>query len=180
MGGFRQHKFKYYLSAPWYEIDLRCIFCLRRHWMDLVNTWWYAFFVLASMEGEWSTLDNMLTFASIGWAWSIHAEMHFASLLEFTEFPQYMLRCILCPRWHGRGKVNTWLDAFLSSTVYVHAGIWGFGLQMLRCILCILWHRMGLINTSWDTICVLAGMGGVWSPHFAMHYLSSLIWEAFG
>ena len=50
----------------------------------------------------------------------------------------------------------------------------------LRYILCPRFHGMGLVNTSWDAFCVLAGIGGVWSTHIEMHFVSSLSWEGYG
>jgi hypothetical protein len=40
------------------------------------------------------------------WIWTTHFEMHFVSSLAVEGFDQHMLRCILCPRWHGKGLVN--------------------------------------------------------------------------
>jgi hypothetical protein len=42
------------------------------------------------------------------------------------------------------------------------------------------WHGRGLLNTCWDTFCVLACMGGVWSTHMETHVVSSLAWDGFG
>jgi hypothetical protein len=36
-----------------------------------------------------------------------------------------------------------------------------------------------LFNTCWDKFCVLAGMGGIWSTHVQMHFVSSLLWAGF-
>ena len=99
-------------------------------WEDFVNTSWDTFCVVTC----------------VGWVWWIHAEIDVVSSLELDKFFQYMLLCILCPRWLGRGLVNTCWDAF-----YVLAGMgcfltlfemhfvtsmgWmGFGQHMLRCI----------------------------------------------
>ena len=56
----------------------------------------------------------------------------------------------------------------------------GFGQHMLSCILSSRWHGRGFVNTCWDTFCVLAGIGWVWSTYVGMHFVSSLSWEGFG
>ena len=76
--GFGQHR-------------LRCIFCPRWDGIGLVNTSSDIFYVLAGMEGVWST----------------HVEKHFVSSLACEAFGQNMLRGILCLRWHRLGLVNT-------------------------------------------------------------------------
>ena len=93
---------------------LSCIFCSCCFGRGLLNTCWDAFCVLAGMGGVWST----------------HDEMHFKSLLALDELGQYMLRCILCPGWHGRRLLHTCFDASC-----VLAGIVGFGKYISRCIL---------------------------------------------
>jgi hypothetical protein len=79
------------------------------------------------------------------------------------------------PRWHGKGMVNTCLDAF-----FVIAVMLGDGKHMLRCMLSPRWHSRGLVNTSWDTFCALDAMGGVWSTHVEMHFVSSHACDGFG
>ena len=50
--------------------------------------------------------------ASLGAVWSTYVKMDFVSSLAWDEFGQAMLRCILCPSWHGKFLVNTSLYAF--------------------------------------------------------------------
>ena len=136
--------------------------------MGSVNTCRYPFSVLAGL----------------GYVLSSHIEIHFVSWLAWKGFGQHMLRCI-----------------FSSSRVKIHSMFTlaydGFSQHMLRWILFIPWHRIGLINTIWETFCVLAGigwlwstnwdascvfpgMGGVWSTYVEMHFISSMTWDGFG
>ena len=54
-----------------------------------------------------------------------------------------------------------------------------FGQHMLRCILCPSWNGWYLVYSCWDTVIVLAGIGGDWSTHVEMHYVFSLYWDNF-
>jgi hypothetical protein len=36
---------------------------------------------------------------------STYVEMHFGVLAVMGGYGQYMLRCIMCPRWHGKGFI---------------------------------------------------------------------------
>ena len=91
-----------------------------------VNTCWHSFYVPAVMgyvcpslricwhgmglcNTKWVTY---CVFARMGWVWSTHVEMHFVSSLAWKGFGQYMLRCILCPPWHGIDLVNISSDTF--------------------------------------------------------------------
>ena len=69
-----------------------------------------------------------------------------------------MLRCVLCPRWHGMSLVNKCRDAFF----------------------CPGWHARCLVNTFSDTLCVLAGMVCVCSTHAEIYFVSLLAWYEFG
>ena len=40
------------------------------------------------------------------------------------------------------------------------------GYHMLRCILCIRWHGLSFVNTRWDTFCVHASIGWLWSTRW--------------
>ena len=159
--------------------------------MGLFITCWVHF---VSTRGMWCVLPT-------------HVEIIFMSSLVWVGFVHHILRYILCHRWHGRplstqveiqlcvrrhgiSLVNTSWDAF-----YCLAGVdwvWsthveinfvsslacdGFDQHKLSYFMCPRWHGMCLVNTSWDTFCVLAGIGGVWSTHVAMEILSVLAWE---
>ena len=41
-----------------------------------------------------------------------NVEIHFVFSLAYEEIGQHMLRCILCPRWHGMGLDNPNYDTF--------------------------------------------------------------------
>jgi hypothetical protein len=116
-------------------------------------------------------------------SWSITFLIQFVSSLAWDEFGQRMLRYISFPRWHRRGLFNTGWVAFC--VLAGKGGVWstrgkmhfvfslkweGFGQHMLRYILCPRLHEMDLVNTSWDTFCVIAGMGG-----FGQHMLGGIL-----
>jgi hypothetical protein len=85
---------------------LRIILCPPRHWRDLVNKCWDAFWVLASLICVRST----------------QVEIHFMSSLAWNGFRQHKLRYILCRRWHGRVLVNTsWVAFCVLSGI---GGVW--------------------------------------------------------
>jgi hypothetical protein len=99
-----------------------------------------------------------------------------------------MLRCILCARWHGRGLPNqdeihfvVWGCSKQGDMQFVFSLAWvGLSGHMLIFILCLLWHGRDLVYPSYDTFCVLAGIGLLWSTHVEMLLVSSLTLEAFG
>jgi hypothetical protein len=109
-------------------------------------------------------LDAFITFAGIGWAWSIHVEMPFVSLLAFTDFRQYMLwyvfvsplasdvidhhvlRCILCIPRHRMCLVKTF-----EIRLVVSLALDEIGQLMERWFLCPRWHERGLVYSCWDT-----------------------------
>ena len=76
------------------EHKLICILCASWDGMDLVNTYRDAFRVLAVMGRVCSTLIDMHIVCSLAW----------------DGFGQQILRCIVCPRWHGMCLVNTCSD----------------------------------------------------------------------
>ena len=152
MGGFRQHKLKYYLSAHW-------------HGIDLINSCWGAFFV----------------FAGIGWIWLLDVDMHFVSWQVWKGCGQRMIRCIYYLNWHWVSFVNTrwdtfcvlaciyWISSIHVEMHFVSSMAWeGFGQQKLIYILCPRCHVSGFVNTCWDVFCV--PMLGPWQ-----HILSYIL-----
>jgi len=111
--------------------NLRYISCPCWHESSLVNTFRDTFRFLAGMGG-----DAFCVVACMERVWSTHVEIHFVSLLARKGFCQHTSRYILCPRWHGRGLVNTCCDTFC-----VLAGM--------------------VVNLCWDKFCVVARMGCV-------------------
>jgi hypothetical protein len=118
----------------------------------------------------------------MGVVWSTHVGIYFVffpvwdgfgqrfeSSLACDRFGQLMLRYMLSPRWHSRG---------LSTLVLIHIVLllaWdAFGQHKFRYILCP--RRLGVVNTCINAICVFAGMGGVRTTHFEIHFESSLVW----
>ena len=120
--------------------------CLRWHGIGMVNTYWEELCVLVSMVTDRST----------------HVMINFVSLLAWYNFGNHMLRYILCPRWHGRGLVNTCWDEYCAPSgmglVYrthvemhlVSLLAWDvFCRHMLKYIFCPRWR--GLVNIFWYT-----------------------------
>jgi hypothetical protein len=50
--------------------------------------------------------DAFCVLTGMGWVWSTHVEVYSVSS-HMGGFGQYMLRCILCPRKHGKGLYDT-------------------------------------------------------------------------
>ena len=46
--------------------------------------------------------DAFGSLAGMGWVWSTRFEINFVSFRPRDGFGQYVLKCILFPRWHGR------------------------------------------------------------------------------
>ena len=157
-----------------------CIFCSLWDRRGLLNTCLDAYFVHLARD-VWSTL--LKYFKCTRW--------NGMSLF-------IMLRCILCPCWHGRGwstlvevkfvsslesLYNTCWDAFwdldsmgwVGSTLveinFVFLPSWnGFGQHKLRYIWSSSWNWMRLIGTCWEAFCVQAGIGG-----FGQHKLRCIL-----
>ena len=55
---------------------------------------------------SWDMFVHPLGYAGMGWDCSTPNELHIVSSLEWDGFGQHMLRCIFCPRWHGKSLVN--------------------------------------------------------------------------
>ena len=159
-----QHELRYILCPRWHGkgLVITCFddFLSAMAWECLVNTSWDTFCVLTGMRCVCPT----------------HVEVNFVSSLALDGFGQHMLICISCPRWHGRGLVNTSWDAFCFLSFMGGR----FGQHMFRYILCARWHGMGVVNTSWDAFYVLAGIGWDSLIQVYKHYMSWLAWEVFG
>ena len=140
--------------------------------------------------------------------WSTHVEIHFVSLLAYEGNAKHMLRCILCPSWHGMILVNAcwdatfglWLRGIIFNTFWgafcvlaVIGGVRSTHVEM-NIVFSLAW--VGMLNTWWDnffiyaymgrvwsarvdSFCVLVGMGCDWSTHVEMHYMLSLAYEVF-
>ena len=102
--------------------------------------------------------DKFCVLAGLGWVWSKKCWDIILVLLPWEVFI-----------W-TRDKVN-----FMPSLV--REGVWSSLVEM-HFFLPI--HGIGFVNTSWDTYCVIACMGGVWSKHVKSHFVSSQAWEVFG
>ena len=131
--GFGQHKMKYILCPHW-------------NGRGLVNTSCDTFCVLAGMG--WGLVntcsDAFYVLAVLSWVLSTQVDMHFVCSLSWNGFGQNMLKCILCPSWHGMG----------------------FGQHVLRIMFCLGWNGRDLVNTWWDAFYVLTGEEGVWWDTF--------------
>ena len=122
---------------------LRCILCPRCLRMDLGNTSWDAFCVLAGMDWFWSIqFEVHLMFSRCkGGVWSTQVEIHFMSSLAWEGFGEHVLRCILCPRFLGIGLINSsWDTRFDHVEMYFKSSLaW----DMLTLLLCPPWHGKG-------------------------------------
>ena len=103
--------------------------------------------------------DAFNVLASMGGFWSTHVAMQFVSSLMWhrqSPLPPALVNTswgtFLCPRCHGMGLFRTSWDTYI-----VLAG-----------------------NTGWDTFIVLISMGGLWSIHVEINFVSSMIEEGFG
>jgi hypothetical protein len=121
---------------------------LNPHWPGsrLANTCWDTFCDLLGIGGIWSTHVEIHFFlANMGRICYTHVDMKFLA---------WELGYTLCPRWHGRGIVNTSCE-----------------------ILCPCRHGWGSVNTCWDAFSILAGMWRVRSTHGEKNFVSSLAWK---
>ena len=111
----------------------------------------------------------------MGGVWSTQAEMHFLSWFSCDGFvnTSYDAFCFLAVT----GRV--WSTLF--EMYFEFSLAWeGFGQRKLWYILCPRCHESGLVNTSWDTFCVLAGIGWVWSSQVEMHFAFTFLLDGFG
>ena len=175
---------------------LRCILCPCCHCRGLVYTCSHTFCVLARMGAVWSThiamdflpsltwegfvnqcWDSFCVLTGIRWFWSTHVEVHFVSSLalrmalvkkwwmnlvsslSLNAIGEHKMRYVMCPRCH-------WMGFAQPNQRYI---LWFIETQFL----------FSLVNTSWYAFCVLAVLGGVWSKHVEMYFVSSLAWKVF-
>ena len=111
--------------------------------------------------------------------------MPIVSSLAWEWFVQHMLRCIFCPRWHGRGLVNTYCHAFcvlafidrfwsIEVELYFESMLaWAmFGQPILLYLTSMGWVCEHTLRYSLRTFCVLSGMESVLSTN-----VSGLRWH---
>ena len=158
---FGQHTLRYFLCPCW-------------HGTGVLNTGRDTFCVLAFMGGFWS----------------IQVEIHVVSSLLWADCGNSKLRYILCPHWYGMGLVNTNWNGFCalagltldrSTNVEMHFALVleVFVQHMFRFILYSRWYWMVFVNTSFDALCIVAGMGGIWLTHGEIQFEYSLAWNGF-
>ena len=151
---FFQHKLRCIICSrlPGSVMVNTCIFCRRWHGICLVNTCGDTFCVLACMVN--TCWDAFRVLAGIAGVRSTQIQIHFVSPLACEGFCQHKLTYNLCPswhqhrsifcprlclRWHLRGLVNKFLDAFCYP-----AGIgevWSKKVEML--FFCSRWYGKG-------------------------------------
>ena len=145
--------------------------------------------------------DAFRVLVNMGWDYSTHVEILFMSSLAWETFDHNVLRIILCIRCNIMGLFYTSLDTF-----FVHADIgwyWSthFELHLMTSLELVGFAQHVLARdgfdyrvemqyvfslpwvvsyqTSWDTFCVHASIGWLWSTHVMMHLVTSLERDAF-
>ena len=88
-------------SLSWdFQNKLRYILCLIRHWSDFVNSSLVTFCALSStVVVSKQELRSFCDLSGTGGFLSTQVKTLFVSSLAKEGFGQYMMRCILWPRW---------------------------------------------------------------------------------